>query len=152
VVTRVNPFRLVSRRAGEHWAGSITRYTDVDGGLAPPDRDQRAVLRLAAAMVLESCKAGRAAQPFAPGEVVSVAGARGRAVHLLDGVIVDAHRHVYALATRHGRPRRAGALVGPHAELLAEFDPAWSEEDRFLWAATVKAGWQSQPDATAGAA
>jgi hypothetical protein len=151
-VARTNAFRLVSRRAGEHWAGSIARYTEVEAANPGPDAEQQDVLRLAATMVLDSCRAGLAAQPFAPGEVVSITGTHGRAVHLLDGLIVDAHRHVYALASRHGRPRRIGQLLGPHAELLADFDPSWSEEDRFLWAATLKAGWKSQHGATAGAA
>jgi hypothetical protein len=145
-----NPYRLVSRRRGENWAGTITRFVDVDAATTAPDAERLAVLRLAAEMVLDSCVAGRAEPPYPPGSVVAARGVRGRAVHVFDGLLVDESHGLYEVPSRGGRARRVGSLSGLYAEIASDFDASWSELDRFLWGATLKAGWRAR--STAGAA
>jgi hypothetical protein len=144
-----NPYRLVSRRPGENWAGTITRFVDVDASVEGPDPERQAVMRMAAEMVLDSCVAGRAAPPYPPGTVVDARGVRGRVVHAFDGVLVDEAHALYEVPSRGGRARRVGRLSGIHAEIASDFDETWSDLDRFLWGATLKAGWRAHTQAGA---
>jgi hypothetical protein len=137
-VSARNPFRLVSRSGGEHWAGVIARLSPGAAPCRAPNGEARALLEAAARMVSDSHATGHAAQPYPVGSVTSER-ANGRPlVHACDGLLVDADGSLWRRSG--GRTVSVGALPDAWLDVARGYVAEWKDTDRFLWAVLVKQG------------
>ena len=127
-----NPFALVSKRYGEQFCRELSYIpaAALPAAESVVDEELLEMLTRPAEMVLATHRCGHASRPWPVGTPVS-----DRLVHTMGGIAVDLDTlECCDLAT----DRVLGCLdpsVRPHFE---DYDPSWSEVDRFIWAGHVR--------------
>ena len=127
-----NPFALVSKRPGEQFARTLSFVppSSLPGPGAAVDDDLLDILVRPAEVVLSCHQSGDPSAPWPVGTPVA-----GRLVHTLGGVAVDLDTlQVQDLSTEEP----LGNLDREYRRHFDDYDPGWSDVERFIWAGHVR--------------
>lgn len=131
-LVRRNPFALVSKRVGEQFGRTLSFVapTSLPGPGAEVDDELLELLVKPAEVVLSCHQAGNPSAPWPVGTPVD-----GRLVHTLGGVAVDLDTlQVQDLSTE----KPLGCLDREYRRHFEDYDPEWSDVERFIWAGHVR--------------